>query len=107
MCFESRIFYTVRSKYCFRAEDLSSAVFWFDNMYLRTTTEHPEAFRALYVMWVQKRKWANLRDLRGQKPGLRVKKFLQKASYATAREQPTFFIVFLSISKYSRTDLKV
>ena len=26
----------------FRPEDLSSAVFWFDSAYLRTTTEHPE-----------------------------------------------------------------
>ena len=47
----------MRSKYCFRPEDLSSAVFWFDNVYLRTTTEHPEDLFTLYVMRVQKRKW--------------------------------------------------
>ena len=42
---------------------LSSAVFWFDSAYLRTTTEHPEDLFTLYVMRVQKRKWANLRGL--------------------------------------------
>ena len=42
---------------------LSSVVFWFDNVYLRTTTEHPEDLFTLYVMRVQKRKRANLRGL--------------------------------------------
>ena len=50
-------FYTVRSKYCFRPEDLSSAVFWFDNVYIRAIPEHPEDLFTLYVMRVQKRKW--------------------------------------------------
>jgi len=34
---------------------LSSAVFCFDNVYLRATTEHPEDLFTLYVMRVQKR----------------------------------------------------
>ena len=53
----------MRSKYCFRPEDLSSAVFWFDSAYLRTTTEHPEDLFTLCVVWGQKMKWANLRGL--------------------------------------------
>ena len=47
----------MRSKYCFRPEDLSSAVFWFDNVYIRAIPEHPEDLFTLYVMRVQKRKW--------------------------------------------------
>jgi hypothetical protein len=47
----------------FRPEDLSSAVFWFDNVYLRTTTEHPEDLFTLHVMRTKK-KVANLRGLR-------------------------------------------
>ena len=46
----------MRSKYCFRPEDLSSAVFWFDSVYPRAITEHPEDLFTLYVMRVQKRK---------------------------------------------------
>ena len=42
---------------CFRPEDLSSAVFWFDNVYIRAIPEHPEDLFTLYVMRVQKRKW--------------------------------------------------
>ena len=53
----------MRSKYCFRPEDRSSAVFWFDSAYSCATTEHPEDLFTLYVMRVQKRKWANLRGL--------------------------------------------
>ena len=45
----------MRSKYCFRPEDLSSAVFCFESAYLRTTTEHPEDLFTLYVVRVQKR----------------------------------------------------
>ena len=46
----------MRSKYCFRPEDLSSVVFWFDNVYTRAITEHPGDLFTLYVMRVQKRK---------------------------------------------------
>ena len=46
----------MRSKYCFRPEDLSSAVFWFDSVYPHATAEHTEDLFALYVMRVQKRK---------------------------------------------------
>ena len=41
----------------FRPEDLSSAVFWFDNVYHRATPEHSEDLFILYVMRVQKRNW--------------------------------------------------
>ena len=51
------------SKYCFRPEDLSSAVFWFDSAYSRATPEPPEDLFTLYVGRVQKRKLANLRGL--------------------------------------------
>ena len=44
-------------KVLFRPEDLSSAVFWFDNVYLRAITEHPEDLFTLYVVRVQKRNW--------------------------------------------------
>ena len=44
------------TKYIYvRPEDLSSAVFWLDSVYLRTTTEHPEDLYTLYIMWLQKR----------------------------------------------------
>ena len=42
---------------------LSRVVFRFDSMYPRATTEHPEDLFTLYVMRVQKRKWANLLGL--------------------------------------------
>ena len=29
--------------------------FWFDSVYLRTTTEPPEDLYTLYIMWLQKR----------------------------------------------------
>ena len=53
----------MRSKYCFRPEDLPSAVFWFDNVYIRATTEHPEDLFTLYVCEYKKEKKVNLRAL--------------------------------------------
>ena len=42
---------------------LSSVVFWFDNVYLRTTTEHPEDISHIICYASTKKKWANLRGL--------------------------------------------
>jgi len=38
---------------------------WFDNVYLRTTTEHPEDLFTLYVMRVQKRSGRTFGVFRG------------------------------------------
>ena len=80
----------MRSKYCFRPEDLSSAVFWFDNAYLRTTTEPPEDLFTLYVMRIQKRKRRNLRGLQGCESW---KKMIWKVSLKN--QVATFFDTFL------------
>ena len=47
---------------------LSSVVFWFDSAYLRATTEDPEDLFTLYVVQIEKRKWANLRGLQDSEP---------------------------------------
>ena len=40
----------VRSKYCFQPENLSSPVFQFDSVYIRSITEGPEDLLLLYVI---------------------------------------------------------
>ena len=79
----------MRSKYCFRPEDLSSAVFWFDNVYIRAIPEHPEDLFTLYVMRVQKRKAANLRALQF----FSLKKDLPFYGRFFVQKSPDFFLL--------------
>ena len=70
----------MRSKYCFRPEDRSSAVFWFDSVYSRAITEPPEDLFILYVMRVQKKKVANLRGVLS----IYYKEFLENLAFKTS-----------------------
>jgi hypothetical protein len=79
----------VRSKYCFRPEDLSSVVFWFDNVYTRAITEHPGDPVYLICYAGTKKKTANLRGLQF----FSLKKDLPFYGRFFVQKSPDFFLL--------------
>ncbi len=79
----------MRSKYCFRPEDLSSVVFWFDNVYTRAITEHPGDPVYLICYAGTKKKTANLRGLQF----FSLKKDLPFYGRFFVQKSPDFFLL--------------